>query len=41
LSSYPDFIFLLLKTIGVLEEKVSADISAAQQVPVVIEIQEN
>jgi hypothetical protein len=32
LSSYPDFIFLLLKTIGVIEEKVSADIAAARQV---------
>ncbi len=30
-----------LRTIGVMEEKVSADITAAQQVPVVIEVQQN
>jgi len=41
LSSYPDFIFLLLKTIGVLEEKVSADVAAAELVSVVIKIRQN
>jgi len=41
LSSNPDFIFLLVKTIGMLEKKVSADIAAAEQVPVVIEIRQN